>query len=108
MLSLIHTRPLITILRLYSDIIILINRKVDFWKSPSKVGGPVDMLVSPDKQGPVLQALQRHMFEVEVTVEDLQRDIDEERASAQSTFSYTDFNTLATVSLVVFGTLSVS
>lgn len=52
------------------------------------------MLVSPEYQDLVLGLVNGRDLEVEVTVQDLQTDIDEERAGTTATFSYTQFNTL--------------
>ncbi|XP_063971409.1 carboxypeptidase B-like [Lytechinus pictus] len=70
---------------------------VDFWKSPTTVDRPVDMLISPLHRDLVVGHINRRNLEFEVTVQDLQKDIDEERVEAVAGFSYTDYNTLDSI-----------
>ncbi|XP_030830920.1 carboxypeptidase B [Strongylocentrotus purpuratus] len=72
----------------------VLGNYVNFWKEPADVDRPVDMLVSPEYQDLVLGLVNGRDLDVEVTVDDLQTDIDEERAGTTATFSYTQFNTL--------------
>ncbi|XP_071486820.1 carboxypeptidase B-like [Diadema antillarum] len=75
----------------------IIGQDVDFWKSPHDVGSPVVIMVSPEQRGRFLRLLDGHQLPVEITTENLQRDIDAERDSISAGFDLTDFNTLADI-----------
>ncbi|XP_072047134.1 carboxypeptidase B-like [Amphiura filiformis] len=76
----------------------LLGEQLSFWKGPTYVDRPVDIMVSPTLREDVVRLLGRRGIRLSTMVEDVQKDSEEVEANLNPlAFDYNNYNTIADI-----------
>ncbi|XP_072047243.1 carboxypeptidase A2-like [Amphiura filiformis] len=77
----------------------LLGEQLSFWREPTYVDRPVDIMVSPTLREDVVRLLGRRGIRLSTMVEDVQKDTDEVEANLrpQADFDYNNYNDIDTI-----------